>query len=90
MMPRALDRRRFRRRMRRLRVEGWRTDYCHRFEMKARYPLLVDNLFDLSHLAFIHRTFVTDPTVELAEPAIEDRDGSWSWCANCSMRPSIS
>jgi len=56
-------------------VEGWRTDYCHHFEMTARYPLLVDNLFDLSHLAFIHRSFVTETDIALVEPSIEDREG---------------
>jgi phenylpropionate dioxygenase-like ring-hydroxylating dioxygenase large terminal subunit len=56
-------------------ARGWRTDYCHHFEMKARYSLLVDNLFDLSHLAFIHRSFVPEPALALSEPLIEDRDG---------------
>lgn len=34
--------------------EGWRVDIAARLDLAARAPLLVDNLFDLSHIAFIH------------------------------------
>lgn len=34
--------------------EGWRVDIAARLDLGARTPLLVDNLFDLSHIAFIH------------------------------------
>ena len=34
--------------------EGWRVDLATRLDLGARAPLLVDNLFDLSHIAFIH------------------------------------
>jgi vanillate O-demethylase monooxygenase subunit len=35
-------------------AEGWRVDLAARLDLSARAPLLVDNLFDLSHIAFIH------------------------------------
>ena len=53
-------------------AKGWRTDYCHHFEMKARYSLLVDNLFDLSHLAFIHRNTAAAIDLALTEPFMQD------------------
>ena len=34
--------------------DGWRVDIAARLDLAARAPLLVDNLFDLSHIAFIH------------------------------------
>lgn len=34
--------------------EGWRVDTAERLDLDARPALLVDNLFDLSHIAFIH------------------------------------
>ncbi|GGD77234.1 aromatic ring-hydroxylating dioxygenase subunit alpha [Croceicoccus mobilis] len=34
--------------------DGWTTAVAERLHMQARAPLLVDNLFDLSHIAFIH------------------------------------
>jgi phenylpropionate dioxygenase-like ring-hydroxylating dioxygenase large terminal subunit len=33
---------------------GWRVDITEAFVMKARAQLLIDNLLDLSHLAFVH------------------------------------
>ena len=52
--------------------EGWRTDFCRHFELKARYSLLIDNLFDLSHLAFIHRNSAAAIDLALTEPFMED------------------
>jgi phenylpropionate dioxygenase-like ring-hydroxylating dioxygenase large terminal subunit len=54
--------------------DGWRTDYCRYFELKARYSLLVDNLFDLSHLAFIHRNTAAAIDLALTEPFIQDSE----------------
>jgi vanillate O-demethylase monooxygenase subunit len=51
---------------------GWRTDFCRYFELKARYALLVDNLFDLSHLAFIHRNTAAAVDLALTEPSMQD------------------
>src|SRR5712691_4097388 len=44
------------------------------FEIKCHYQLLVDNLLDLSHLAFVHRTTIgTDAVAE--NPATVTREG---------------
>jgi phenylpropionate dioxygenase-like ring-hydroxylating dioxygenase large terminal subunit len=56
-------------------ADGWRTDFCRYFELKARYPLLVDNLFDLSHLAFIHRDTAAAVDLALTEPVMEEGGG---------------
>lgn len=47
-------------------------DYC---ELKARYSLLIDNLFDLSHLGFVHASIVGEGGIALAPPRIEEREG---------------
>lgn len=56
-------------------ADGWRTDPVHHFELAARYPLLIDNLFDLSHLGFIHASIVGSGGIALAEPHIAEREG---------------
>ena len=56
---------------------GW-TTVCVDYQlMRSRYTLLIDNLFDLSHLGFIHSELVGDGTNALAllEPRVEDRSG---------------
>jgi phenylpropionate dioxygenase-like ring-hydroxylating dioxygenase large terminal subunit len=39
-------------------AEGWRTDLTAHFDLKARYTILIDNLFDLSHLNFVHASIL--------------------------------
>lgn len=56
---------------------GWNTDCVQRVTLKARAQLLIDNLFDLSHLGFVHADLVGDGGVMLAmvEPKIEENAG---------------
>lgn len=58
-------------------TDGWHTDCVQRITLKARAQLLIDNLFDLSHLGFVHADIVGDGGVQLAmvEPKIEENDG---------------
>lgn len=57
-------------------ASGWTTQCVTRFHLQARYTLLIDNLFDLSHLGFIHASIVGEASgVPLLEPRIEERDG---------------
>lgn len=58
-------------------AEGWHTDCVQRITLKARAQLLIDNLFDLSHLGFVHADLVGDGGIMLAmvEPKIEENDG---------------
>jgi vanillate O-demethylase monooxygenase subunit len=56
-------------------VEGWLTQLVDHVRLEARYLLLVDNLFDLSHLGFIHASILGAGGIALAEPVIEERDG---------------
>jgi nitrite reductase/ring-hydroxylating ferredoxin subunit len=57
-------------------AEGWLTQCVAYFQLQARYPLLIDNLFDLSHLGFIHHSLVGDASgLPMIEPRIEERDG---------------
>lgn len=59
-------------------MPGWRVDVAGYFHLKARYTLLVDNLFDLSHLSYIHASIVGDPknnTLPLEEAAFVEDDG---------------
>lgn len=39
---------------------GWRSVVAERHTLQSRYTLLIDNLFDLSHLNFIHGNLVGD------------------------------
>lgn len=56
-------------------TDGWRIDTATVLPLKARPALLVDNLFDLSHVAFIHAESIPggahlamiDPVVESGE-----------------------
>jgi vanillate O-demethylase monooxygenase subunit len=54
---------------------GWLTQCVDHYQLKARYTLLLDNLFDLSHLGFIHANIVGAGGISLVEPALEERDG---------------
>jgi hypothetical protein len=55
---------------------GWRFDTSQTFNLKARPALLVDNLFDLSHIAFIHSKTLALPKEELLiEPRLEQING---------------
>jgi len=54
---------------------GWLTqcvDYC---QLNARYTLLIDNLFDLSHLGFIHASILGSGGISLVQPTVEQREG---------------
>ncbi len=57
--------------------QGWVTQCVDYKLLRARYALLIDNLFDLSHLGFIHSTLVGDGANALArlEPKMQDRNG---------------
>jgi phenylpropionate dioxygenase-like ring-hydroxylating dioxygenase large terminal subunit len=57
-------------------VDGWTTQCVDYGLLKARYTLLVDNLFDLSHVAFIHRSLFGDSAeVSLGKAKIDNREG---------------
>lgn len=55
--------------------EGWVTQCVDYKMLKARYCLLVDNLFDLSHLCFVHGSIVGDTVDTLCDLFVEKRDG---------------
>jgi len=52
--------------------DGWLTQCVAHYDLGARYTLLIDNLFDLSHLGFIHASIVGSGGIALIEPKIED------------------
>ena len=56
---------------------GWRVDPGITHHLNARAQLLVDNLFDLTHLAFVHSNSAPAGSRELAlaRPAITRKDG---------------
>lgn len=54
---------------------GWRIDITEPFLMQARAQLLIDNLLDLSHLAFVHTNTVGPAPIALAQ-AETTKDGS--------------
>jgi vanillate O-demethylase monooxygenase subunit len=39
-------------------AEGWEVVHGHYMHLDARYTLLIDNLFDLSHVAFLHASLL--------------------------------
>lgn len=43
--------------------EGWRVDPSDMLNYAARYMLIIDNLFDLSHIAWVHQSIVGHPTI---------------------------
>ena len=53
---------------------GWLTQCVEHYQLKARYTLLIDNLFDLSHLGFIHASIVGAGGISLVKPTIEKRE----------------
>lgn len=56
--------------------QGWRIDPGKTLPMQARPALLVDNLFDLSHLAFIHSESVPNgSSLCMIPPVIEMNEG---------------
>ena len=57
--------------------QQWVTQCVDYKLMRARYTMLIDNLFDLSHLGFIHSGLAGDGANALAllEPKLQDRDG---------------
>ena len=54
--------------------EGWRIDIAARLDLAARAPLLVDNLFDLSHIAFIHLESLPGAEALALLPAVFEAD----------------
>jgi phenylpropionate dioxygenase-like ring-hydroxylating dioxygenase large terminal subunit len=59
-------------------TKGWRADPNDTLHYTARYMLIVDNLFDLSHIAWVHTSLLGKPTI-CATPAIVSRE-------NCILR----
>lgn len=56
--------------------EDWVTQCVDYQVLKARYPLLVDNLFDLSHIYYIHYSIIGESgRSTLDEPVIKQHDG---------------
>lgn len=57
--------------------EGWRVDISGSFPLQARSQLLIDNLFDLSHVAFLHENSFPAGASELSlmRPFLEEVDG---------------
>jgi phenylpropionate dioxygenase-like ring-hydroxylating dioxygenase large terminal subunit len=56
-------------------ADGWTTQFVEHQILQARYMLLMDNLFDLSHLCFIHASLLGSDNVGLLEPKLETRAG---------------
>ncbi len=54
-------------------TDGWRADPNGTMHFAARYMLIVDNLFDLSHIAWVHASLLGKPPV-CAEPAIVSKE----------------
>jgi phenylpropionate dioxygenase-like ring-hydroxylating dioxygenase large terminal subunit len=55
---------------------GWRIDRGTTFTSRVRAALIVDNLFDLSHLAFIHQKSVPGGEgLVMIAPAIDENNG---------------
>ena len=54
-------------------IEGWRADPNGTMHFAARYMLMVDNLFDLSHIAWVHASLLGKPPI-CAEPAVVSRE----------------
>lgn len=56
--------------------DGWATQCVDYKLLSARYPLLIDNLFDLSHIYYIHFSIIGESgKTTLQDPCIEDREG---------------
>lgn len=51
---------------------GWVSSGHHRFDMKARWALLVDNLFDLSHIGWVHAKSIPPTDLVFEAPTVED------------------
>lgn len=57
-------------------LPGWRFDHGGYVRIAARAPLLVDNLFDLSHIQYIHAASLPQSGGMMAiDPEIENRNG---------------
>jgi phenylpropionate dioxygenase-like ring-hydroxylating dioxygenase large terminal subunit len=55
-------------------AQGWETNLGAMYSYRSRYQLLIDNLFDLTHLGFIHASIVGDMN-EFVESAAEIVEG---------------
>ena len=56
--------------------ENWATQCVDYKLLNARYSLLIDNLFDLSHIYYIHYSIIGESgEMTLHDPRIEQRDG---------------
>jgi vanillate O-demethylase monooxygenase subunit len=58
---------------------GWRTQVSERAAMTGRYTLLIDNLFDLSHLNYVHASIVGDVSAVVKTPVemTQQQDGAF-------------
>lgn len=56
-------------------ADGWRADANGTILLKARWQLLVDNLFDLSHIGFVHASILGKGGVVLVEPKVSEVSG---------------
>ncbi len=54
-------------------TKGWRADPNGTMHFAARYMLMIDNLFDLSHIAWVHASLLGNPPI-CAEPVIVSRE----------------
>jgi nitrite reductase/ring-hydroxylating ferredoxin subunit len=55
---------------------GWRSDQSHYYDLEARYSILIDNLFDLSHLGFIHADIMGEAgAIAFSQPYLSESDG---------------
>ncbi|MDE2442553.1 MAG: Rieske 2Fe-2S domain-containing protein [Betaproteobacteria bacterium] len=55
-------------------TDGWRADPNGTMHFAARYMLMVDNLFDLSHIAWVHVSLLGKPTL-CDQPVAVSREG---------------
>lgn len=55
-------------------AEGWRADANGTMHFDARYMLLVDNLFDLSHISWVHSSLLGKPSICTRKPTVEQDD----------------
>lgn len=59
-------------------ANGWRVDVPPAIYLRARVQLLIDNLLDLSHLAFVHGRSVQGGEIALSAPKVSETDGRFA------------
>jgi phenylpropionate dioxygenase-like ring-hydroxylating dioxygenase large terminal subunit len=52
-------------------AEGWRADPNGTMHIAARYMLMVDNLFDLTHIAWVHSSLLGKPEICMQKPQVD-------------------